>query len=122
MGFYEDRRKTAHTLLVKYGQAMTLRDNTVNEVYDPLTGALTQGSPVSEDYPCRGIIYPITKGKNQDGGSVRSQRAILSAEGLSVVPSPSHQLLVMGRIYEILSVNPLEPAGVVVIYELSVAA
>ena len=121
MGFYESKRKTADNLLKRYGRAMTLRDNTVSETFDPATGVVTQGGPDYVDYPCLGITYPVAKGKRSGGNeSVFTQKVILSAEGLGLVPTVSHQLVIGGRVYEISNVSPVEPGGVAVLYELSV--
>lgn len=123
MGFYEDRRKTADTLLKKYGMPMYIRDNTVNETYNPATGVVTQGAPAAIDYPCTGLVYPLTKGKKSGGNEDNTtQRVVLSAEGLALAPEVKHQLIVNSKVYEIGSVTPLEPGGVVVLYELSVSA
>lgn len=121
MSFYTDRRKTADTLLKKYGRSLTLRDNDAGDTYNPATGAIIAGSAV--DYPCVGIIYPSSKGRRPEGGieNALTLRAILSAEGLGTVPTTNQQLVASSQVYEIKSVSPLEPAGITVLYELSVA-
>lgn len=99
---------------------MTLRDNDAGDVFNPATGVVTPGVPV--DTPVTGIVYPVTRGRRGDGAETKkSQRVILSAEGLSVVPTVKHQLIVGGQTYEITNVNPLAPGGVDVIYELQVS-
>lgn len=117
--FYAAKRRTAASLLARYGMAMTLRDNEAGEAFDPDTGAVTGGVPV--DYPVTGIVYPrAERGRAGSGERTVTQRVILSAEGLSVVPTKSHQLVVGGAVYEVVSVAPLAPGGVAVVYELVV--
>ena len=119
-GFYEARRKTADALLKKFGRVMVLRDNEAGEQFNAATGVLTvAGTPV--DHPCTGLVYPASKSKRGGGNETTlTQRVILSAEGITKVPTVSDQLVVGSQVYEIKNVAPLEPGGVAVIYELSV--
>jgi len=119
MGFYENLRDgMVARNVAKYGMAMTLRVSS-SDTFDPDTGAVTVG-PV-KNYAVQGLIYPDRRGERRDPElATKTAKLLLSASGMTVIPTVSDRILVGTQEYEITGVTPLRPAGVTVIYDLDV--
>ena len=117
MGFYEQKRDVLVVKqLAKYGMDMYLK-STTGIVFDAETGGSTGGTERST--LVRGLKYPVSRrGKDEIGKDVLD--VYLSASGLTDVPTLSHRLQVGSKTYDITDIEPLEPGGVVVMYQLRV--
>jgi hypothetical protein len=119
--FYSDKVVKADTMLRKYGTTMLLRDKTAGETFDPVTGAVSGAVPVS--YPVVGVKFPIKlSARKGSPAEDRKQYTVhISALNLPVVPGLKHELVIGGVGYDIVDVDILQPADVVVMYTLRVA-
>jgi hypothetical protein len=111
---YAKSASTARKLLAKFGQSMTL----TKEVYNIDTGALTSSTTTTD----KGVIFPYSQGVvSISNGLIQSsdQQVYIN---ISVMPVPIDRLTVGSKIYSIVNVSALEPAGVNVLYELHVRA
>lgn len=105
---------TARKLLARFGQDMTL----TKEVYNIDTGALTSSTSTTD----KGVILPYSDGVvSMSGGLIKSsdQQVYIN---ISVVPAPTDRLTVGAKVYSVISVEALEPAGVNVLYILQIRA
>jgi hypothetical protein len=118
MSFYTRSQATALRLLRKYGQFMTLTQNTPGS-YDPATGSVStsaSGETVTGavfDYPAKMI----------DGTLIRQgdKTVYLAAKGMTLTPAPGMTLTdADANTYTVITAQPLNPAGVAVIHTLQV--
>jgi hypothetical protein len=113
--FYDNMAATARRLLTQYGQACTLTRTTTGE-YDPDTGT----APVTtetQSVKCAVIDYPAAL---IDGSIIQVGDKKVIMESSATAPQAVDTLTVGATVYQIISVKPLEPAGINVIYTLQV--
>lgn len=114
----------ADTLLVNFGQTMTLVE--VDQgTYNPDTGGHSGAS--TTNHSVTGVIleYSARAGGNRlaDGSLIEEtdRKVLISPKGMTVVPQAGrHRLTVGSDTYEIVRVKQLSPAGTNVLYELQV--
>lgn len=115
MAFYEEMAGTATELLTEFGADGTLTRVTTGE-YDPVTGTApitTQTETVKAcvfDYPAELI----------DGSVIQVGDKRVIAQAGALVPQAVDKFTWQGTEYQVISVKPLAPAGVVVINTLQV--
>jgi hypothetical protein len=109
---YAKTAATALKLLTKFGQPMTVS----KEVYDIDTGLLVSAT----DIIGMGVIFAISDGvSSMSNGLIKaSDQQVLI--GVQTIPAPIDRLTVGDKVYSIVDVKALEPAGVNVLYELIV--
>jgi hypothetical protein len=109
---YAKSALTARKLLANFGQAMTL----TKEVYNIDTGALTSATTTTD----KGVIFAYSAGVvSMSNGLIQAsdQQVYIN---ISVVPAPADRLTVGAKVYSIVNVEALEPAGLNVLYILQV--
>ena len=115
---YTDIASRVKTGLERGGVSMTLRKTTLG-TYDPAAGTYSGGS--TADYTVTGIIQsqniPQTGSLGQrffNGVLVQTddQFVILAASGLAVDPAPGDLLIITGVTYSIVTMIPIRPGGV----------
>ena len=118
---YASMQQVALSLLQQFGQMLTVRrvSNTGGSQWEP--------TQTNQDYPTVGIItnlqrwYPAFTGNND---ILRTDRAGLIAasplDALSFVPLPNTDRLIdqAGKVWKIIDVKPVYPAGINVVYVL----
>jgi hypothetical protein len=119
VGFYESLRDgTVSKLITQYGQAVTLKVPSAG-TFNAETGGFTAGAEAS--YTTVGVADAFFKSE-KGGSNVKTKRlkVYLSPADLAVEPTTSHRIVVSGVEYDIVSVKPVAPGGIVVLYELDV--
>jgi hypothetical protein len=120
MSLYDRAAATAKRMLTKYGQFMTLTEQTAG-AYDPSTGS----APVSTTgHTVRGAIFDFPR-KDIDGTRIQQgdKQVYIAALGLNVTPEPGMTLTdAATNVYTVISSEPLNPAGTAVIHTLQVRA
>lgn len=117
MSFYSEMAATAADMLAEFGQVMQLGV--------PFTGNYNPASATSSltfvDHPVTGAAFAYPQ-KDIDGSLVKAGdvKVYLSMRGLDVVPTTTQKLSIGGVPHTIIAVEPLSPAGTVVIYTLQV--
>lgn len=121
------QRLSADRLIEAKGQAVTLTRQASGE-YNPATGA---ASITTTTQTGKGVILPFAVGlRKMAGGNVvmGDAQCLLSAldtagEPLDPAPVVGDKLTdAAGKAHEITEVNPLQPAGMALIYDLTVRA
>lgn len=117
MSFYTGLRSTAARMLGDRGQVMTLRKRTPG-AYSPSAGSATV---TATDYSATGAAFDfaalLIDGTNIQRGD---KKVLLSAEGLTVEPDAGDMLVIAGTVYNVVAVQPVAPAGTVVVHKLQV--
>jgi hypothetical protein len=113
---YNSLKGTARSLLAKFGQPMTLV-KTTGSSYDATTGANTLTTSSTTDL---GVILRYGDALNSAPDSLIKQDDQQIFIQMSVAPSVTDKITVAGVNYDIVSVKPIEPAGINVLYELQV--
>lgn len=111
---YAKSALTARKLIANFGQSMTLN----KEVYNIDTGALTSATATTD----KGVLFAYSKGViAMSNGLIQAsdQQVYIN---ISVIPAPTDRLTVGAKVYSVISVEALEPAGVNVLYILQVRA
>lgn len=123
MGYYEDKRDLrVLPAFKKRGAPMFLKSKA--STFNSVTGGMTVGATVLQ--AVYGLVLSksnIEKGRGSDSDTeIKGQKlaVMISATGVSTPPSTDMWLVMSGIDYEILSVAPLAPGGVDVLYELAV--
>lgn len=109
---YTRSRGTAVKLIAKFGQAGAIRRTTVSgPVYNPVT--------TDEDFPCKLVDLDVEESSIDGTLVLRGDRTVyLSTEGLTIEPLRTDRVLIGGEAHTIIDVKPLQPAGLVVFWEL----
>ena len=103
---------TASKLLVKFGEPVDFTYKS-GGAYDPATGGATGGSVVTVS----GYGYPSGYRKADiSGTAIQSGDVRLVAEKVSERPLPDWNCLVDGKIYRVISVQPIRKTGADIIY------
>lgn len=108
---YTRSRATAERLIAKFGAAATLTRKTVTgEGYDP--------SISTTDHAVTAVAVAYEVGEIDGVRVLASDRKVLvSTKGLEVEPQPGDVLTISGAAHAVVSVKPLAPGGVVVMWE-----
>ncbi|SOC45758.1 hypothetical protein SAMN05892877_117147 [Rhizobium subbaraonis] len=109
---YARARSTAERLIAKFGQVGAIRRMTASgPSYDPTL------TPV--DYPCTLVDLDIDE-RTIDGTLImRGDRMVyLSTAGLGIVPELSDKVMIGDVEHAVVSVQPLQPAGTVVMWQI----
>ena len=113
---YSKIRKTAGGLIDKFGTPVSIRRTAQNTTtpWDPVNGSYV-------DYQGSAVIMEFTE-KFIDGEIVKQgdKKVLLSAQGLDVTPGMADRFICDSKSYSIRNVEPLAPAGTVVLYELHI--
>lgn len=111
---YARIRATAERLIARFGQTGALR-RTVSDT-DPFNPTQT-----TTDYPCTFAVLDYAL-KDIDGTLIKQtdQMAYLSTAGLTIAPTTTDRLIVGGAALTVVNVQPLSPAGTVLLYQLQV--
>ena len=119
MSFYSEAAATAAQLLTEFGQPLSL-SYVASSTYDPATSTATPQP--SQKYTAYGVMFDYdTKFVDQTMILQGDKHVYLSTKGLSVVPKAGMILTDgAGETYTIISVKPLAPALVTVLYEMQV--
>lgn len=109
---YTRPRATAARLLERFGQTGVIRRLTqgAGEPHNP-------GPAVPADHPCT-FVVDIYKTFERDGTLIKAgdKKVLVKAEGLAIAPTTSDKIIIAGEVHTIVSVEPLSPAGTVVMY------
>lgn len=117
---YARARRTADRLITKFGQPGAIRRGAGSSGGDrtnsltPAPGAA--GDPV--DYPCTLVVLDYTA--QERAGSLIEQtdrKVLIAAKGLAIEPTNDDALVVGGDEYQIVTVMPLAPGPVSVLWE-----
>ena len=110
--------------LSKGGVSMTLR-RTADGVYNPSTGSFS-GSAVS-DYLTVGLIQARSLYQTGAVGQrffngvlvqTDDQFIVLAAAGLAITPAPGDQLIIVGTVFTVMTMIPIRPGGVDLMYRI----
>lgn len=105
---------SANRLIDRFGRGLSIRraGGETGPAYDPVF------EPPS-DHPCRGVVLSYDS-KEIDGTLIRTndRKVYISVAGLDIVPTASDLLNSGGEVMSILSVKPLAPGDVTVLYEI----
>lgn len=119
-GFYPDLRQMAHELLTEFGAAATLINPATGTggTYNASTGLFTPTAPTTLSVTAAVFDYDQ---RYIDGTLIRSgdKRCLVSAIGAGT-PMQGGTFQWGGKNYAIISVRPLAPALVAVMWELQV--
>lgn len=113
--FYESLGDTALTLLVKFGQSITLSRETGGSV-DPITGAVTAGTDAS--VITTGLIKPYPDAMIDGTRILDSDRELVLSNEYE--PLPSDKPVIGGEEWAIVNITTISPSGTDVIYKVQV--
>lgn len=113
---YANLQAASRRLLAKFGQSMTLTQQTAG-AYSPDTGNVTSTTVTTID---NGVILPYAEGIQNDSGSLIQQGDAQVLIQCNVVPKPNDTLTIQSQVWTIINVKALEPSGINLLYELQV--
>jgi hypothetical protein len=114
MAFYANLAATALRLLTKYGQTVVCT-RTDGATYVPATQSYTGGSTTT--ITGKGAVFPFNKSEI-NGELIQTGDLIVFFEASSTAPAVDDKCTVDSVDYRVMSVEPLNPGGTVVMYTL----
>lgn len=112
---------TANRLIAAKGQAVTLTRR-ASGAYNPATGA---ASVTETTQTGKGVILPLSAGVRHSANTsipAGSVQCLLSAVGISAPELDDRLTDAAGKVWAIVEVSTLEPAGEALLYDLRVTA
>ena len=113
-------RSDAYAMIAEEGQAVTLT-HSVAGAYDPASGSASQTITTQSG---KGVILPLSAGVKYLGGTnipKGAKQCLLAADG-TIAPQVGDKLTdTNGAAYTVVEVSPLEPAGMALLYDLTIA-
>lgn len=104
---------TAKRLLTKYGQAVTFTNEQAGAAYS--LGSFSGGTPTT----ITGVGAAVQYSKGEiDGETIKRTDVKLIFEGGQGAPEQGFKCAVNGVDYRVMSADPINPGGTVVIYEV----
>lgn len=72
-------------------------------------------------HPCQVVVTEYSD-RDKDGTLIQytDKKALISPEGLDIEPSNGHMLQIANDKYQIMNVNPIKPATLVIMYEAQI--
>ena len=118
--FYTNASNTARSLLLKFGQAVTLTGTSSSGEYDPATGeAIT---PTTSSVTGVGAVFPFSDQTRQTNVNADSSLILSGDVQLTLyttdVPEIGMITVLNGSTWRVESIDTLAPAGEVVYYVL----
>lgn len=113
---FAEMQATADDLIGEFGMPGAIRRSTTTGggPYDPDGGTITV-----TDHPCMLVVDEYGLRERESSLIEANDRKVLVAVGgLTVEPQEEDQIVIGGAVFEIVSVKPIAPAGVVVLYEI----
>lgn len=117
---YANTAATSLKLLTRFGRTVTLRRQ-VAGAYDPATGSATV---TTTDYTGKGAIFDFDERRLgtvfAPGSTIQmgDKYLLLAPDGITVAPAPGDFLIFGSDTWNIVNKKSVEPAGIVVLYEL----
>jgi nucleoside-diphosphate-sugar epimerase len=113
---YANSRATAERLLARFGQVGAIERVTPG------------GGPAHNPGPSTTTSYPATlvaldySDRERDGTLIQTgdRKVLISTAGLSITPTSADRIVIQGSRFEIVNLNPLDPAGTVVMWQVQV--
>jgi len=118
MSFYVGLKNTATKLLTDKGQNVSWLHDNNNGSFNPVTGVKSGGSTTA--YSAKGVLLYFSNARIDGVFVIASDRLLVMSAGN--VPEVSDVVTVDSTAYQVLAVDPLNPAGIVVKYELQLRA
>ena len=114
---YAAGRATADRLIARFGQAGAIR----RKEDKPDNPEPWKPEQTEVDYPCKLVVLEYSAYELQGTLIEANDRKVyVAAGGLAVEPAVADKVIIGGSEFTIIRVSPLNPAGVVVYYELQV--
>lgn len=109
MSFYNRARATASGMIAKFGQAGTLRKITKGSGHNP--------TQTTADHACRLLVLGYSN-EEIDGTRIQTGDKRVLVSHMAVAPTLSDRLVIGGESHAIIGIEPLSPAGIVVMWEV----
>jgi len=113
---YTKVRRNADRSIVRAGTSGVLRvpGPTTGDPWEPVEGAGT-------DYPVSVVVTEYAD-RDVDGTLIQQtdKKALISAEGLTIEIDQASELVIAGDVYNIIAIEKIKPADVVVLYEAQI--
>lgn len=115
--FYLSTAAEVDEVLAESGQPITVTKKAQGGAYNPATGKVTGGTPMT--YTCNGMVYDFGI-KDIDGTLIKvgDKKIMMSAVGVTVAPEVDDLIAFGTSKCVIKRVNALDPAGIVVYYDI----
>ena len=116
MGIYNEAQDMVLDAMKEFGAQAWIIRKTQGE-YDPVTGQFVDG--VEEKYQAYGIQADYGL-QDLDGTLIiRGDKKItLAAKGLLIIPQRTDKVEFCGKVYQVLNVKEVNPAGIVIKYDV----
>lgn len=112
---YGELRDTASELIAEFGQSASLIPVTVADAWNP---APTEGTPVTI------TVVDLNEQIRDSAGMLtgETKRTLIVSTAAGVTPTKRDKITLGGAKHEIAEVRPLAPGGVVLLWEVDLAA
>ncbi|WP_297803413.1 hypothetical protein [uncultured Brevundimonas sp.] len=109
MSFHQRAQATATSMIARYGQAAVLRKVTAGTGYNP--------TETTADHDCQ-IVVQAYRNFEIDGTRIQSGDKRVLVSHMAQTPTTQDQIVIAGESHAIVSVKPLSPGGVVIMWEV----
>jgi hypothetical protein len=115
---YAEIREAANNAIIEAGQSGYLRRTTAGTGTDPWN----TGAGTVTDYPVRFVLVDYAE-RDRDGTlvQVNDQQAIIAVGSLAIEATEADKLVdATGNVFEVITMRPLSPGGVVLLYQAQI--
>lgn len=111
---YSRMVRTANRLIARFGQSAAIRRTTV-DMSDPLE----PGDPVTTDHACTAVVTDYTM-QERAGTLIKAtdRKIIVSTAGVTITPKISDKLVVGDEVYSLVTIDPLNPGGTLLLWQM----
>lgn len=113
MALADTLRKTASTLIGKFGGEVTVRYVTAG-AYNTTTGASSETTSDTETF---GLVEGVTQAEVNDLIQAEDKRLTVAADDLATAPTTKDRVVISSVVYQIVSINTVEHQNEAITYE-----
>lgn len=107
-------RKVASKLMARFGGEVTIRRVTPG-IYNPSTGTVSE---TAADVLTRGVLEDVSLREVNDLVQAGDKRLTIAAADVATAPTPADEVVILGTVYQVVTVRTIEQDNTAITYEI----